>query len=55
LEFANNIEKGSFFISYNLGQLYLSMGNLEKAKEFAIRAIQYKENFLEAHDLLGGI
>jgi len=55
LEFANNIEKGSFFISYNLGQLYLSMGNLEKAKEFAIRAIQYKENFLEAHDLLGNI
>jgi tetratricopeptide (TPR) repeat protein len=31
------------------------MGNLEKAKEFAIRAIQYKENFLEAHDLLGNI
>ncbi|MEW6457178.1 MAG: tetratricopeptide repeat protein [Acidobacteriota bacterium] len=55
LELATQIDRTSFFINYNLGQLYFNSGKLEKAKEYALKAIQNKKNFLEAHDLLGNV
>ncbi|MDH4218375.1 MAG: tetratricopeptide repeat protein [Candidatus Aminicenantes bacterium] len=55
LNFAKEIDETSFFVNYNLGQLYLNSGNMEKAKECALQSIKYKKNFLEAHDLLGNV
>ncbi len=55
LNLAKEIDETTFFVSYNLGQLYLNSGNIEKAKKCALQSILQKEDFLEAHDLLGNI
>jgi len=55
LNLAKEIDETTFFVSYNLGQLYLNSGNIEKAKKCALQSVLQKEDFLEAHDLLGNI
>jgi tetratricopeptide (TPR) repeat protein len=55
LSLAQVIDQTAFFTSYNLGQLYLNSGKLEKAEGNALRVIQSKKNFIDAHDLLGNI
>jgi len=55
LNLATQIDETGYFVNYNLGQLYLNSGNLEKAKECALHTIQYKKNFFEGYDLLGNV
>jgi tetratricopeptide (TPR) repeat protein len=55
LELANQLDIRVFFIDYNLGQLYLNLGNLEKARELALSALQSRKIFQEPRDLLGNI
>ncbi len=55
LNLAQEIDQTAFFTSYNLGQLYLNSGKIEKAEGNALRVIQSKKNFIDAHDLLGNI
>lgn len=55
LNFANQIDRTSFFINYNLGQLYFIQGDKEKAKMHALQSIHHKPNFFPAYDLLGSI
>ena len=55
LSLAQFIDQTAFFTSYNLGQLYLNSGKLDKAEGNALRVIQSKKNFIDAHDLLGNI
>jgi len=55
LSLAQVIDQTAFFSSYNLGQLLLNSGKLEEAEGYALRVIQAKKDFVEAHDLLGNI
>jgi len=55
LNLAYQADKTAYFVSYNLGKLYIGKGDLKKAKEFALRAISYKNDYIKAHDLLGNI
>ncbi len=42
-------------INYNLGQLYNISNKLDKALKYALRAVELKRNFKDAHDLIGNI
>ena len=55
LELAHMINDTAYIVSYNLGQLYSNLGNVEKAEQCARKAIQQKKDFLEAYDLVGNI
>ena len=55
LNIAKEIDKKAYFICFNLGQLYLNLGELEQAEANAWHVIQSKNNFHGAYDLLGNI
>lgn len=55
LELAHMINDTAYIVSYNLGQLYSNLGDVEKAEQCARKAIQQKKDFLEAYDLVGNI
>lgn len=49
------IEHSSPEINYNLGQLYNILGRLDKALQYALRAVELKNDFKDGHDLIGNI
>ncbi|MEW6455962.1 MAG: tetratricopeptide repeat protein [Acidobacteriota bacterium] len=55
LTYSTQIDRGCFYINYNLGQLHFMKNQLLKAKNYALIAIETKKDFFEAHDLLGNI
>lgn len=44
-----------FYIFYNQGMLHYNQGNLQEARLYASLSIQQKDDFLDAHDLMGNV
>ncbi len=42
-------------VYYNMGYIFMQMGEMEKAKKFVFRALQRKSHFAAAYNLLGTI
>ncbi len=49
------IEDKSPEMNYNLGQLYNASNKLDKALKYALRAVEIKPGFKDAHDLMGNV